>query len=161
MVPGQQRLEYASWYAMRLCVLVRLVFATTVAGALAQTPAVGLEGTWLTEDASAKISFERCASALCGRLVWLRAPNDPETGEPARDKKNPDPTKRTRPLLGLEIFSQVQPIGEVKWRAKAYDAENAKIYDVTLELRPRDQLALTGCGLLGLICRTELWTRAR
>jgi uncharacterized protein (DUF2147 family) len=146
---------------MRVLALAELVLATSLAGALAQTPAVGLEGAWLTEDASAKISFERCATTLCGRLVWLRAPNDPETGQPIRDKNNPDATKRTRPLLGIEIFSQLQPIGSVKWRAQAYDAEKAKIYEVTIELRSPDQLALTGCGLGGLICRTELWTRAR
>jgi uncharacterized protein (DUF2147 family) len=148
-------------FAMRVFALAQLIVAITAMATLAQTPAAGLEGTWLTEDASAKISFERCADALCGRLVWLRDPNDAETGGPIRDKNNPDPTKRNQPLLGIEIFSQIQPVGSTKWRAKAYDAENAKIYDVTLELRPPDRLALIGCGLWGMICRTEVWTRTR
>jgi uncharacterized protein (DUF2147 family) len=121
----------------------------------------GLEGTWLTADSSSKIRFEPCAAALCGRLVWLRDPIDPQTGKPLLDKNNPDPGQRLRQLLGLLIFTDMRAIHPGEWRAKAYNAEDARTYDVELQLTAPDQLTLRGCGLGGLICRSERWTRSR
>jgi uncharacterized protein (DUF2147 family) len=145
---------------MRVPVFVGLMLLATVGASFGQTFS-GLQGTWLTADGSSKIRFEACAVAFCGRLVWLRDPNDAETGKPILDKNNPDPAQRTRRLLGITVFTEIEPTQPGEWRAKAYNAEDAAMYDVTLKLTPPDQLALTGCGLGGLICQTELWTRAK
>jgi uncharacterized protein (DUF2147 family) len=146
---------------MRAAVLAGLTLVATVAVSFAEQAGSGLLGTWLTEDGSAQIRFEQCASTLCGRIVWLREPNDPETGKPALDKRNPDPALRGRRLLGIAIFTGIQPVQPHEWRAKAYNADDSKTYDVTLKLTPSDHLTLTGCGLFGLICKSETWTRAR
>jgi len=143
---------------MRVCQLAVLLMLATGLAALGQSMAA-LEGTWLTADGSSKIRFEPCAAAMCGRLIWLRDPNDPETGRPIRDKNNPNPALRTRPLLGIAIFTDILPTASGKWRAKAYNAEDSNVYDVTLKLITPSQLGLTGCGLAGLICKTEVWTR--
>jgi uncharacterized protein (DUF2147 family) len=135
------------------------MIGVSVAGSLCQTSAA-LEGTWLTEDGSSKIRFESCGAFSCGRLVWLRDPNDPETGQPLLDKNNPDPALRGRRLLGILVFTELQAVHSGAWKAKAYNAEDSKQYDVTLTITPPDQLSLKGCGLAGLICRTELWTRS-
>jgi uncharacterized protein (DUF2147 family) len=129
-------------------------------GSLAQ-PAPQLEGTWLTADGAAMIRFEQCVPSRCGRLVWLRDPIDPETGAQLLDKNNPDPALRTRQLLGIALITDVTPVRQGEWQAKAYNAEDAGTYAVTLRLAAPDKLALKGCGLAGLICRTEYWSRAR
>jgi uncharacterized protein (DUF2147 family) len=146
---------------MRAAVLAGLTLVATVAVSFAEQSGSGLQGTWLTEDGSAKIRFEPCASALCGRIVWLREPNDPETGKPILDKRNPDPALRSRRLLGIAIFTEIQPVQPREWRAKAYNAEDSKTYSVTLKLTPSNRLTLTGCGLFGLVCKSETWMRAR
>ena len=73
--------------------------------ALAGTP----EGVWQTQDGDLKVRLSNCAGKLCGRVVWLGEPIDPRTGRPKTDKHNPDPAKRTRPLIGLKV---VQACGQ-------------------------------------------------
>jgi hypothetical protein len=90
---------------MRAAVLAGLTLVASAMVSFAEQPGSGLQGTWLTEDGSARIRFEQCASAPCGRIVWLREPNDPETGKPVLDKRNPDPALRSRRLLGVVIFT--------------------------------------------------------
>jgi uncharacterized caspase-like protein len=60
-------------------------------------------GSWLTENGRSRIRIAECGSALCGTIVWLKEPNDPETSKPKLDKNNADVTKRSRPLIGIPI----------------------------------------------------------
>ena len=73
------------------------VTATTVVCALALAlisvaPASAADpfGTWLTGDKKGKVHIVNCSGALCGTLVWLREPIDPETNRPKTDKHNVD-----------------------------------------------------------------------
>jgi len=145
--------------AKRLAAAALLVIAAQAASFAQASPT--LDGTWLTADGSAKIRFEPCAAALCGRLVWLREPNDPETGQPILDKNNPNPAQRGRPLLGIPVITDIKAIERGEWRANAYNAEDSETYEVTLKLTSPNQLALRGCGLFGLICKRELWSRSQ
>ena len=43
-------------------------------------------GTWLTEDGKATVRIANCGPALCGTIVSLKEPNDPDTGRPKADK---------------------------------------------------------------------------
>lgn len=128
--------------------------------AQAATPPNGLAGTWMTEDGRSKIRFELCGSDTCGRIVWLKFTTDPNTGKPPTDKNNPNPALRSRPIIGMVVFSAIKPDGEGGFNAQAYNAEDSNTYDVTL--RPKDPatLELEGCGLGGLICQTQTWKRA-
>jgi uncharacterized protein (DUF2147 family) len=144
---------------MRLAPVVASMLLATVVASFAQI-APAPDGTWLTQDSTAKIRFEACAGTPCGRLVWLRDPIDPKTGEVILDKNNPDPALRARPLLGIALITDIQPLAQGAWRARAYNADDAGTYDITLTLVASDRLALKGCGLAGLICKTELWTKS-
>ncbi|MDA8051762.1 MAG: DUF2147 domain-containing protein [Rhodospirillales bacterium] len=65
------------------------------------------QGVWLMERRVAVQIFD-CAGLLCGRILWLRFPRDPE-GPLVRDKDNPDPALRQRPLCGLAIIWTCTP----------------------------------------------------
>jgi uncharacterized protein (DUF2147 family) len=39
-------------------------------------------GTWQTENGRSRVKIVPCGDALCGTIVWLKDPNDPETGKP-------------------------------------------------------------------------------
>jgi uncharacterized protein (DUF2147 family) len=145
---------------MRLAPAVASMLVATVAASLAQVALVP-DGTWLTADNTAKIRFESCAGVPCGRLVWLRDPLDPKTGEAILDRNNPDPALRARRLLGIPLITDIRPLAPGEWSARAYDAEDAGIYDIILKLVAADRLAVRGCGLAGLICKTELWTKSQ
>jgi uncharacterized protein (DUF2147 family) len=145
---------------MRLAPAVASMLVATAAATLAQIAPVP-DGTWLTADNTAKIRFESCAGAPCGRLVWLRDPVDPKTGEAILDRNNPDPTLRARRLLGIALITEIRPLAQGEWSARAYNAEDAGIYAITLKLVAADRLTVRGCGLAGLICKTELWTKSQ
>jgi uncharacterized protein (DUF2147 family) len=144
---------------MRVSLAIALALLIAAAAAAAQT-STRLEGTWLTADGTAKIRFETGSAALCGRIVWLRDPYDPQTGKEVVDKNNPDPALRTRRLLGIPLITDITPVRPGEWRANAYNAEDSETYEITLKLTAPNQLALRGCGLAGLICKTEYWIRS-
>jgi uncharacterized protein (DUF2147 family) len=117
-------------------------------------------GTWQTENGRSRIKIAECGDGLCGTIVWLKEPNDPETGKPRTDKNNGDSAKRGRPLIGVPIVLSMKPNGANKWAGQVYNAEDGKTYSGNItELSPTS-LKLEGCALGGLICKGQTWTRA-
>jgi uncharacterized protein (DUF2147 family) len=116
-------------------------------------------GTWTTENGRSHIKIAKCGEGLCGTIVWLKEPNDPETGKPKTDKNNADSGKRSRPLIGVPIVLGMKPSGANKWAGQVYNAEDGKTYSGNItELGPAS-LKLEGCALGGLICKGQTWTR--
>jgi uncharacterized protein (DUF2147 family) len=124
-------------------------------GALAAEPT----GTWLTQVGTSRIRVADCGGALCGTIVWLKEPNDPETGKPKTDKNNSDASKRSRPLLGVQIVLGMKPAGAGKWTGQVYNAEDGKTYSGNLTYTGGDSLQLQGCALGGLVCKSQTWTK--
>ena len=118
------------------------------------------EGFWYTKGNESIIKFQPCKQTFCGSVVWLKDPVDPN-GAPFVDAKNPDATKRSRPMIGLEIFNGMTAVDD-HWKGKAYNADDGKTYDVTLTIKtdkePNDKADVRGC-ILGFLCGTETFTR--
>src|SRR3982750_3888911 len=76
--------------------------------AAAPASAEEMIGTWLTQQADAHIRVAKCGKAVCGTVVWLKDAIDPKTGKPQADDKNPNPSLRTRGVLGIRIFAMEQ-----------------------------------------------------
>jgi uncharacterized protein (DUF2147 family) len=117
-------------------------------------------GTWLTENGRSRIRIADCGGALCGTIVWLKEPNDPDTGKPKVDKNNTDASKRGRPLVGVPIVLSMQPNGSNKWSGQVYNAEDGKTYSGNIIEQGPNALKLEGCALGGLVCKAQTWTRA-
>lgn len=92
------------------------------------------------------------ATPLCGNIVWTKTPG-------GTDENNPDPSKRTRPVMGLEILLAMKQTGPNKWEGSVYNAENGKTYKANMSLESDDALRMEGCVMGGLICGGETWTR--
>lgn len=117
-------------------------------------------GTWLTEDGRAKIKTEHCGEGsqkLCAYVVWMKNPLD-ENGQPRVDINNPDPAKRNRPSLGLELMSGLKPDDPTHYTGEIYNAENGKMYNVTLSIDSPAELKVHGC-LLHFLCGSQSWER--
>ncbi|MFL4977427.1 MAG: DUF2147 domain-containing protein [Xanthobacteraceae bacterium] len=117
-------------------------------------------GTWLTENGRSRVKVADCGGALCGTIVWLKEPNDPETGKPKTDKNNADAGKRSRPLIGVPIVISMKPNGSNKWSGQVYNAEDGKTYSGNLTEQGPNAVRLEGCALGGLVCKGQNWTRA-
>jgi uncharacterized protein (DUF2147 family) len=116
-------------------------------------------GNWLTQTGGSRIKIADCGGALCGTIVWLKEPNDPETGKPKTDKNNSDAGKRSRPLIGVQIVLAMKPSGAGKWAGQVYNAEDGKTYSGNLTFTGGNSLQLQGCALGGLVCKGQTWTK--
>lgn len=136
-------------------VAVALLFVFTASPARAADPS----GLWLTEDGEAKVRIYSCGEALCGKLAWLKNPDDPDTRRPKLDKFNKDASKQARPVLGLEIISGMKPNGRPdQWGGSLYNPEDGNTFSGTLTAQSLLNLKLEGC-VLALFCRSEIWKR--
>ena len=146
---------------------VKEILAAAVLGALTFAPAafaaeaaVDPTGTWLVEDGRAKIKMEKCGTDhknLCGAVVWLKDPLD-DKGQPKKDLKNPDPAKRTRPALGMQLINNLTPDDDGLYIGQIYNAENGKMYDVKVHSEKKEDLTVKGC-LVSILCMSQHWTR--
>lgn len=139
---------------------MRPILFAAAAVVIASTSAIAANphGVWLSADGRVKVRVADCQGALCGKIVWLKEPIDPETHRPRTDKLNPDVKKRVRPMLGLQVAEGLRPIGENEWSGLIYNADEGQSYSVNLTLIGSTKLALQGC-ILGAICKSETWTR--
>jgi uncharacterized protein (DUF2147 family) len=114
-------------------------------------------GVWRTQAGDAKVAISRCGEAICGHIVWLRAPIDPATGKPQVDDKNPNPSLTKRPIIGLPLFVDMKPRGPGKWSGRIYNADDGKLYASNVSLRDSTKLNVEGC--VGVLCGGETWTK--
>ena len=115
-------------------------------------------GVWLTQAGDARVRVSKCGSGLCGVIVGLRDPIDSATGKPQADDKNPNPALKKRPIIGLPLFSGMQPSGPNRWSGQIYNADDGSTYVSHVSLAGPDMLKVEGC--MGALCGGENWTRA-
>jgi uncharacterized protein (DUF2147 family) len=108
-------------------------------------------GEWRVADGRAHIRTVLCAGQLWGVVSWARTQGT--------DAKNPDPSLRNRPTLGLPIILGMQSVKPNQWEGSIYNAENGKTYQGTITLKRPDLLEVEGCVLGGWLCSGQDWTR--
>ncbi len=138
-----------------------LVIAVTAA-VLAATPALAQgasepNGVWLTQAGDARVKISKCGGGICGVIVGLKDPVDPATGKPQIDDKNPNPALKKRPMIGLPLFSAMQPAAANKWSGQIYNADDGGTYASSISVAGPDTLRVEGC--VGALCGGETWTR--
>jgi uncharacterized protein (DUF2147 family) len=112
-------------------------------------------GTWRTEE-NATVRVSNCGDGLCVTIASINEPNDPRTGKPKTDIRNVNPSKRNRPIVGLQIFTG-RPKGANKWTGRLYSPEDGKTYDVDVVLEDTSTLKIQGCVLF--VCESSIWRR--
>jgi uncharacterized protein (DUF2147 family) len=142
-------------HLQKLAALTAAILTLGMADGRAAEP----NGTWSTEGGLSRVRIGACGDALCGTIVSLKEPNDPETGKPKLDKNNADAGKRSRPLIGVPIVLGMKKSGADKWQGQVYNATDGKTYSGSLTLTGGDNLKLEGCALGGMICKAQAWTR--
>jgi uncharacterized protein (DUF2147 family) len=138
-----------------LVLLVLFWFTTTGQGVLSTSPL----GLWQNEDATFQI-FES-NGRLSAKIVALREPKTPE-GKEKTDIHNPDPVKRSTPIIGLVFMSGFVKQSETRWEGGTiYDPKSGNTYSCFMELETPEKIKVRGFIGLALIGRTEYWSRAK
>lgn len=134
-----------------------LTFAVIMGGGTA-AQAQDATGTWLNADKDGIVQIGACGGALCGKVVWIRDAIDKATGRPPVDAKNADPALRSRPIMGLQILSDLKPSSTAnRWDGRVYNIDDGKSYSAKVTLLGANQLKVEGCVMM--ICQSETWTR--
>lgn len=123
----------------------------------AQTKADAILGVWLTQDKKNKIKIYKKGTKYYGKVVWIDEPND-EQGKPHTDKENPKANLRSRPIMGMDIISDMI-FEDGEWsEGTIYDPNDGKTYTLVLWLEDGN---LKVRGYIGWFFDTRTWTRVR
>jgi uncharacterized protein (DUF2147 family) len=123
-----------------------------LAGSLGSTQYA--EGYWITADRRALVRIAPCGTKLCGKISRVLA-GGPKV--PSGDVNNPQPSLRSRPLVGLQVLSGFKLRGSNWVEGRAYDPKSGQSYNAKLTPNPDGTLTVTGCVLF--ICRSQTWHR--
>ena len=131
--------------------LLAFVLAAAPAAAQSADDAFGL---WLNPENGSNVEFYKCGGdGLCARIA--KVADGQQT-----DDKNPDPARRSQPIVGLVIMENAKKSGASKWAGTLYNRENGKSYSGTVTVKGRDAVDLSGC-VAAVLCRTVTWTRIK
>jgi uncharacterized protein (DUF2147 family) len=129
---------------MRSFLPILFVAALSTGQANAAQP---VEGLWRNPIGSAIIRVAPCGNLLCGTVVWASARGEAEVA------------KHTSHVVGTIVLTGVKRTASNRWTGHLYIPDDNIHVSARLELESSRDLKLTGCGLIGLICRTQTWTR--
>ena len=119
-------------------------------------------GLWFTANDESIIKIAPCGENFCGALIWLKEPDGPD-GKPKSDGLNEDPAQRGKPMIGLQILSNLTA-DQDHWRGKAYNPQDGKTYDITFKVIPDraagDKAEIEGC-VLKFLCKTDVFTKTQ
>ncbi|UOQ68237.1 DUF2147 domain-containing protein [Hymenobacter volaticus] len=148
---------------MKYTLLSYLFFLASLVSALAQTStATPPLGVWADDTGDSHIELYRCGEELCGRVVWLRQPTDPN-GKPRLDQKNPKTERRNQPLKNLTVLQHLRhnPNND-RWEGgEIYDPENGRTYSCYVSAAGKDRLEVKGYIGFSMIGRSHYWQRVK
>ncbi len=142
----------------------KLIFAVALLAMLLPLALVAeiykIEGFWYTQEKDAKIQiYKTSAGFYDGKIVWQKVPD--ENGKPKLDKKNPDNSLRSRPLMNLVIVKHLKSQGNNKYDGGTiYDPKSGNTYSSKTEITGPNTMKLRGFIGVSLLGRNQTWTRA-
>lgn len=134
-----------------LCLMGAMVPAAPAA-------ASATDGLWTMQNGKVTVKVSDCGEGICGIIVALKNPISKIDGKPKVDRKNPDPSLRQRPVIGIPILIGMQPIGDGKWQGKIYNPDDGNTYSATVNFNG-GTIKVKGC-VLGMLCKTNTFVRA-
>ncbi|WP_026605692.1 DUF2147 domain-containing protein [Methylocapsa acidiphila] len=134
----------------RRLILSAIAFAAFGAGLAKADPI----GEWRVADGNATVQIRKCGGAYCGFVATTRT-------APGRDEKNPDPAKRSRSVLGIEVLINLRPAGNNLWTGTTYNAEDGQFYSAKVSLQSERALQIQGCVPNSTLCGSETWVRVK
>ena len=135
--------------------LVALAIAAAVllpCAASAQT-AEDAFGVWRHPENGSHVEMYKCGENLCAKVVKV-------VDAQKTDDKNPDASRRSRPVVGLVIMSGAKKTGANSWAGSIYNRVDGGTYSGTLTVKSKDALNLAGCTAV-ILCKTLTWTRVK
>jgi uncharacterized protein (DUF2147 family) len=117
-------------------------------------------GVWEPGHGKAKVKINKIDDKFYGKIVWLKEPIDPSTGEAKLDKNNPDESMQNVPLRGYRILKDFQYQGDGVWEeGTIYDPESGTTYSCVITMKDENTLDIRGYVGVKTFGRTDTWRR--
>jgi uncharacterized protein (DUF2147 family) len=135
-------------------------FFIAEASSLAQNTCDAILGEWYAPDKDGKFLFYKSNGSYFGKLIWVKETKD-ENGKIKTDSKNPDPSKRNVPMLGLIIFKDfVWDSEEGEWvDGTVYDARHGDTYSCKIKLASNLVMEVRGFILFSWLGKSAYFSR--
>jgi len=146
-----------------LFVLIILVLVTgAVKKSAAQTPAERICGKWISEEKNCIVQIYKTGGRFSAKLIWFDDKDDKSQPMESRtDYKNPNPTLRTRKLLGMEVLENLTYNPETSsWEnGIIYDARTGHKWSSAASLVSNNKLKVTGYWHFKFLGKTMFFYR--
>jgi len=105
-----------------------------------------IAGLWKNPTGSAIIAIGPCGRSLCGKVVW------------ASERGQKEVAATTDHVVGTIVLTDVRPRSN-GWSGKLFIPDDNIHVSARLQRVNAGELRLTGCMMMSLICRSQVWTR--
>ncbi|MEO8658822.1 MAG: DUF2147 domain-containing protein [Bryobacteraceae bacterium] len=147
---------------------IALSFLLMLPGMSAAASGDDILGKWLSPSdvGSAHIEIFKEGGKYRGKIVWLERPvfseKDPLAGKPKTDRRNSDPTLRSRPVMGLVMLEGMEYGGGNEWKnGTIYAPDKGKTYKCQLKLGTDGVLHVRGYIGFSMFGENRDWTRVK
>jgi uncharacterized protein (DUF2147 family) len=132
--------------------LLILLFSLSTKG---QAKAGDIVGNYMVPSKDGAIQVYEKAGKYYGKIILNKDPNK-------LDVNNPDKTKQTRKVLGLDILNDFKFDGDDVWESGTiYDPKNGKTYSCKITREANGDLNIRGFIGISLLGRTETFTKLK
>lgn len=141
---------------MRL--VLSLLLGLTASILYGQAKGDDILGKWINEDDNARFEiYKTTPNTYAAKIIWLAEPKN-DKGLDKVDKNNPDKNLRTRPIIGLIIFSEISfYYKNHSWVTKMYNPEKGIVAEGKITMPSVNELNISASKYL--ITITKKWKR--
>lgn len=128
--------------------LLSLLAAPLLLGAAAPIQSPGIQGEWRNTKNTVHMRLAPCGGAICGTVTW------------AADAQRADARKGSgKELVGSVLLHGLKPSAAATWTGKVFIPDINTNASGTVEQVSNILIRVSGCTMLGLLCRTQHWHR--
>ena len=135
-----------------------LLASIFVAGSALSANPQAVVGKYLTQDKDSIVQVFKCGAKFCGRIVWLKTPND-KAGKPKVDSNNPNAKYKTRKIHGMNLVGGFSHAGgNICENGNIYNPKDGKTYSCKMTLNG-NKLSVRGYVGIAALGKTVVWTK--
>ena len=140
-------------------VLVSALMAmATITTLRAQANPNAIVGTWESDQKDVRMEYFEDGDHFSARLLWGNKIVETDNVTSKKDSKNPDPSLRSRNIIGIVSLTGLKWDGKQYTDGKIYDPPSGKTYSCKAWMED-DKLQLRGFLGLSMMGRTVSWHR--
>lgn len=135
-----------------------LMMLTLTTALRAQSNPNAIVGTWESDEKDVRMEYFQDGDHYSARLLWGNKIVEADNVTSKKDTKNPDPSLRSRDIIGVVSLTGLKWISKEYTDGKIYDPPSGKTYNCKAWM-DGDKLQLRGYLGFSMMGRTVSWHR--